>query len=153
MEGVDGDRGVNHRALADLFSIAAQRSKDVRCEWLEANAAEPSFLFEMGIHLLLLVRLLHPFPLPRYSVSVAMLEVYNENLRDLLLGAPDGSGNKENQKDKDKLEIRQGPEGLWVPGLTELPVASLHDVTRLLSVGGKARATGGTKANAHRYFK
>ena len=82
-----------------------------------------------------------------------MLEVYNENLRDLLIGAAEPSGGKENkerEKERDKLEIRQGPEGLWVPGLTELSVASLHDVTRLLGVGGKARATGGTRANAHR---
>ena len=49
MEGVEGDRGVNARALAELFRLADARAGECR-----------------------------------YKLSVSMLEVYNETIRDLL---------------------------------------------------------------------
>jgi hypothetical protein len=45
-------------------------------------------------------------------VTFSTLEIYNESIRDLL----DSSGNK------DKLDVRQGPEGNIVVGLTEVEV-------------------------------
>jgi hypothetical protein len=48
------------------------------------------------------------------QVTFSSLEIYNESIRDLL----DNSGTK------DKLDVRQTPEGNSVPGLTEIPVLS-----------------------------
>ena len=49
----------------------------------------------------------------QYSFSFSMLEIYNEAVLDLL----------DSRKDKDKLDVRQTPEGNVVPGLTEVMVS------------------------------
>lgn len=49
-----------------------------------------------------------------YSLTLSMLEIYNETIRDLL----------DSNKAKEKLEIRQTPEGNQVPGLTEVTVST-----------------------------
>ena len=53
------------------------------------------------------------------SITVSILEVYNEEIRDLLVEG--GS--------TDKLEIRKSEQGgNFVPGLTVMPVQSLQEV-------------------------
>jgi kinesin family protein C2/C3 len=52
-----------------------------------------------------------------YSLTLSMLEIYNETIRDLL----DSSNPKD--REKKQLEIRQTPEGNIVPGLTEVLVS------------------------------
>lgn len=54
-----------------------------------------------------------------YTLTLSMLEIYNETIRDLLDTGKSGV--------KDKLEIRQTPEGNTVPGLTEVTVRHLLD--------------------------
>ncbi len=54
-----------------------------------------------------------------YMLTLSMLEIYNETIRDLL----DASSSK------DKLDIRQTPEGNEVVGLAVIQVQYLH--TRL----------------------
>ena len=49
----------------------------------------------------------------QFTLTLSMLEIYNETIRDLL----DNSGTK------DKLEVRQLPDGVGVPGLTEVTVS------------------------------
>ena len=56
-----------------------------------------------------------------FTLNVSVLEIYNEMLRDLLGDDPSA-----------KLDIRQGTEGLFVPGLTEIQV---NDVDELNEVG------------------
>lgn len=75
----------------------------------------------------------------RYTIRVAMVEIYNETIRDLL--DPD-SGNK-------KYEIRQGPDGNYVPGLVEITVASIEDVTKLIQVGNENRSMASTAMNEY----
>ena len=74
MEGVEGDRGVNARALAELFRLADARAGECR-----------------------------------YKLSVSMLEVYNETIRDLL--APPLDRRRlpaaEDEEKRAKLDIRQ----------------------------------------------
>jgi hypothetical protein len=48
----------------------------------------------------------------QYNLSLSMLEIYNETIRDLL----------DSSNTKDKLDVRQTPEGNVVPGLTEITV-------------------------------
>ncbi|XP_061427903.1 kinesin-like protein KIFC3 isoform X2 [Lethenteron reissneri] len=77
----------------------------------------------------------------RYTLSLSMLEIYNETLRDLL--GSEGHG---------RLDIRLCPDGsgeLCVPGLRQEPVSSLGDVHRLVSLGHSNRATHCTNMNEH----
>lgn len=57
-----------------------------------------------------------------YSIRVSVLEVYNESVRDLL-----------SEEVNQKLEVKQGPSGVYVPGLTEVTVTNMSDV-QLVSV-------------------
>ena len=61
----------------------------------------------------------------RYDISVSLLEIYNENVKDLL-----GSG-----EGPEYLEIRRGPQGVFVPGLEEVPVGNADEVMEVLMRG------------------
>jgi len=61
-------------------------------------------------------------------ITVSVLEVYNEQIRDLLV---EGGG--------DKLEVRTGENGNFVPGLTVVRVQALQDVTQLLTIADSFR--------------
>ncbi|XP_062011918.1 kinesin-like protein KIN-14Q [Rosa rugosa] len=82
--------------------------------------------------------------LHRYDVSVSVLEVYNEQIRDLLV-----PGNQPGATAK-RLEIRQAGEGTHhVPGLVEAHVKNMNEVWEVLQTGSNARAVGSTNANEH----
>ncbi|KAL5727477.1 hypothetical protein ACHQM5_000669 [Ranunculus cassubicifolius] len=74
-----------------------------------------------------------------YEVGVQMVEIYNEQVRDLL--SNDGS-----QK---RLGIWTGsqPNGLAVPGASMHPVKSTEDVLELMEIGQSNRAVGSTAMN------
>ncbi|KAF5454141.1 hypothetical protein F2P56_023828 [Juglans regia] len=96
-------KGVNYRALGDLFLLSEQR-KDTMC----------------------------------YEISVQMLEIYNEQVRDLLV--TDG-----HQK---RLEIRNSSQnGINVPEANLVPVSSTSDVITLMNLGQKNRAVSATAMN------
>ncbi|KAH9295914.1 hypothetical protein KI387_039502, partial [Taxus chinensis] len=66
----------------------------------------------------------------KYDISVSVLEVYNEHIRDLLAAPP-----QPGQTVK-KLEIKQVAEGLHhVPGLVEAQVHSMSEVWEVLQTG------------------
>ncbi|KAM9409695.1 kinesin-like protein KIFC3 isoform 2-T2 [Pholidichthys leucotaenia] len=76
-----------------------------------------------------------------YKISVSMVEIYNETLRDLLAQNP-----------ADKLDIKLNPDGsgqLYVPGLTEFAVQSPDDINRVFELGHVNRATACTNLNEH----
>ena len=104
MSGPSTNRGVNTRALDELFHKSATRRADYRD-----------------------------------TISVSILEVYNEAIRDLLV---DGGSS-------DKLEIRQSDQGNYVPGLTQIPVESLQNVIDLLAVADRNRSSAATNMNEH----
>ncbi|MCO5575842.1 hypothetical protein L7F22_029647 [Adiantum nelumboides] len=74
-----------------------------------------------------------------YEVGVQMLEIYNEQVRDLLLI---DSSNR-------RLEIRNNSQlnGINVPDACMLPVNSTSDVFQLMKIGQKNRAVGATALN------
>ncbi|KAG6476092.1 hypothetical protein ZIOFF_065328 [Zingiber officinale] len=81
--------------------------------------------------------------LHHYEVTVSVLEVYNEQIHDLLLsGSEPGVASK-------KLEVKQVAEGVHVPGLVEAPVTNMNEAWEVLQTGSKARAVGSTNANEH----
>ena len=103
MSGPVEDRGVNTRALNELFLKVADR----KAEYVD-------------------------------TISVSILEVYNEEIRDLL---SDGPG--------DKLDVRQGDFGNYVPGLTCIAVRNLQNVIDLMALADKNRSSATTNMNEH----
>ncbi|CAN6177854.1 unnamed protein product [Urochloa humidicola] len=74
-----------------------------------------------------------------YEISVQMIEIYNEQIRDLL-------GNNGPEKKLGILNASQ-PNGLAVPDATLHPVNSTSDVIQLMRMGLENRAVGSTALN------
>ncbi|WIA16158.1 hypothetical protein OEZ85_012873 [Tetradesmus obliquus] len=98
-------RGINYRALDDLFSIRDGREDEYE-----------------------------------YTFRVQMLEIYNENLRDLLA---DGRSHASARLDI----LATQASGCNVPGATQVDVCGADDVAALMSKGASQRATSETKMN------
>jgi kinesin family protein C2/C3 len=75
-----------------------------------------------------------------YTVSMSMLEIYNESIRDLL-ALPADRGKS--------LEVRQGPQGNHVPDCRLEVVASVEAVNELWSEGTRNRSVASTNMNEH----
>ncbi|XP_046720357.1 kinesin-like protein KIFC3 isoform X1 [Silurus meridionalis] len=76
-----------------------------------------------------------------YTITVSMVEIYNETLRNLLGDNP-----------SEKLDIKMCPDGsgqLYVPGLTEFTVKSVEDINKVFELGHMNRATACTNLNEH----
>ena len=104
MMGPEDDRGVNTRALEELFSLSLKRRDTITDE-----------------------------------ITVSVLEVYNEQIKDLLA---DDAGDR-------RYVIREGPGGSYVPDLTIVSVESLGEVIELLSLADVNRSTAKTNMNEH----
>ncbi|KAL9328539.1 hypothetical protein ACSQ67_003542 [Phaseolus vulgaris] len=75
-----------------------------------------------------------------YDISVSVLEVYNEQIRDLLAT---GQTSK-------RLEIKQASEGFHhVPGVVEAKIDCINEVWNVLQTGNNARAVGSNNVNEH----
>jgi len=57
-----------------------------------------------------------------YSVHVSLLEIYNENVFDLLC-----------TNHMKKLEVKQGQDGMYVPGLSQVQVYCVEDVNKVIN--------------------
>ena len=55
-----------------------------------------------------------------YNIIVSVLEVYNETVRDLL-----------SLNFTEKMDIKQGTGGVYVPGLTQVSVTRLEEVNEV----------------------
>ena len=78
-----------------------------------------------------------------YTVRVTYFEVYNEHVRDLLVG-PNGNNNGR----PNYLKIREHPtEGPYVKDLTDLPVKNYRELLHYMHVGDASRTTASTKMN------
>uniref|UniRef100_A0A7M5U6V4 Kinesin-like protein 6 n=2 Tax=Clytia hemisphaerica TaxID=252671 RepID=A0A7M5U6V4_9CNID len=76
-----------------------------------------------------------------YQVSLSMLEIYNEQVRDLL--------NPSTLKIKGGMKVRQNPKtGFYVDGLLLLPVGSYKDINAKIEQGTKNRTVASTNMNA-----
>jgi len=82
-----------------------------------------------------------------FSVKMRMLEIYNEEIVDLL-APPDRSLHR--TRSKSTLEIRCDEDGdVTVPNLTEEVISSVDDIASLLQRGNAKRATASTNLNEH----
>ncbi|XP_060779407.1 kinesin-like protein KIFC3 isoform X3 [Neoarius graeffei] len=76
-----------------------------------------------------------------YTITVSMVEIYNETLRNLLGDNPN-----------EKLDIKMCPDGsgqLHVPGLAKFTVESVDDINKVFELGHMNRATACTNLNEH----
>jgi len=74
----------------------------------------------------------------RYLIHASFLEIYNEEVRDLL-----------GDDTKARLELRERPDGeVFVKDLSLHPVASVRTCEQIVNKGWKNRATGATLMNA-----
>ncbi|KAM4865077.1 kinesin-like protein KIFC2 [Thomomys bottae] len=77
----------------------------------------------------------------QHRVTLSMVEIYNEAVRDLLAPGP-----------PERLVVRQGPAGqggVQVAGLTHWDVPDLETLHQMLSLGRSNRATAATAMNQH----
>ncbi|WVY96294.1 hypothetical protein V8G54_028445 [Vigna mungo] len=79
-----------------------------------------------------------------YDVSVQMIEIYNEQVRDLLV--TDGSNKRYPFSCYIKM-INNSHRGLSVPDACLVPVSSTRDVIELMNLGQRNRAVGATALN------
>ena len=132
MQGsLDDGGGISQRTILKILSLLQQRgtqaklSKQLRHDE-EGNVTESSFEF---------------------SITVGMLEIYNEGVYDLLASLNEDEGNRSTYQ-KENLDIKKDAAGrTYVENLTKSPVYSLEDVMRLLQMGNSARATASTNLN------
>lgn len=75
------------------------------------------------------------------EISISILEIYNEDIRDLLMDVKEAGGKK--------FEIKQGPHGMFVTDLSIVPVDSLAQVTKLMKSADQHRAKATTNMNEH----
>ena len=93
-----------------------------------------------------------------YSVKVSYVELYNEELRDLLapeLSAPSGAtqpmgmGNSKDAQGGLRIFDDQSKRGVFIQGLEETPVKDFTHALALLSKGSQRRQIAATKFNDH----
>jgi kinesin family protein C1 len=89
----------------------------------------------------------------KFTIKASFLEIYNENLNDLLFSMKAGGAPK--SKGDHKLAIKRNREGKsYVDGLTEVPIdtqdsaAGMCQLEALMGVAARARSVASTKMNA-----
>eukprot|EP00092_Neocalanus_flemingeri_P020290 GFUD01021979.1.p1 GENE.GFUD01021979.1~~GFUD01021979.1.p1 ORF type:complete len:1250 (+),score=420.04 GFUD01021979.1:230-3979(+) len=76
-----------------------------------------------------------------FLVKVSFMELYNEQLFDLLSNKP--------RKEDTMVDIREdGNKGIKIPGLTETPITSVDETMKMLEKASEGRVTAATAMNA-----
>lgn len=76
-----------------------------------------------------------------FQVEVSMLEIYNEQVQDLLVPPAN--------REKGGLKVRENPKtGVYVEGLKKVVVTSYADISSWLDKGNEHRTVGATQMNA-----
>ena len=128
MEGTSENHqfGVSYRVIQKIFNLLEFRSRQHNHHGSSSDSIESKFDF---------------------SIEVGMLEIYNEDIFDLLT-TDSVSDRRKSQARKTSLDIRRGGNNIVeVPGLTKEKVTCIQDVMDLLSRGNANRATASTNLN------
>mmetsp|Transcript_25019 Transcript_25019/g.57491 ORF Transcript_25019/g.57491 Transcript_25019/m.57491 type:complete len:1369 (+) Transcript_25019:199-4305(+) len=140
MEGTpDGNQyGISYRTIQKIFHLLSLRAQQQRAAEMfvgSENSEEPN----EQVHF-------------TFSLEIGMLEIYNDEVYDLLSG-----GTMEEKKEQAKsaggkasLDVRRNQDGrIEVPGLTKEKVTSINEVMELLKRGNGNRSTAATDMNEH----
>lgn len=88
-------------------------------------------------------------PAMAFTFKVSMVEIYNENICDLLVDRSSQNSGPGGASDASRdLQIRQGKKGMYVEGLTNALVHSLSECETVIDVGSKNRSTSSTLMNS-----
>ena len=83
------------------------------------------------------------------NVKCYMLELYNDQLLDLLVSKADKKQRRNNGDKEEHLQIKKDASGMiFVPGSTVVDCATLSDLEQCWELGEKSRHVGATKMNA-----
>ncbi|KAL3841390.1 hypothetical protein ACJMK2_019542 [Sinanodonta woodiana] len=84
-------------------------------------------------------------PPPDFKVNTQFMEIYNEEIIDLL----DTTRDPESRGRKSHIKIHEDAGGgIYVVGVTTKPVSSLNDTLQCLQIGSLSRATASTNMNS-----
>jgi kinesin family protein C2/C3 len=130
--------GISYRVIQKIFHLLNFRQQQQRAVSALRGESEKSLPFS-------------------FSLQIGMLEIYNDEVFDLLSPAAQGSATAADKKrearlngEKATLDIRRSADGhIEVPGLTKEHVKSIQDVMDLLKRGNSSRATASTSLNEH----
>lgn len=137
MEGSSetGELGVSHRTIKKIFTLLEFRSQQqaassaIMSQSNDDSIENPKFV---------------------YSLKVGIMEIYNDEVYDLLLSQSSVQSRPSSIGKKRTLDIRRSKEGtIEVPGLDKEVVRSLDDVMTLLKKANENRATASTNMNEH----
>jgi len=122
--------GVSYRIIQKLFNLLELKNRQHKKQ--SSNSASPDSQFE-------------------FSIEVGMLEIYNEDVFDLLSTETTTSSGRRSSSapsQKPSLDIRRGNNNLMeIPGLNREKVECIQDVMNLLKRGNSNRATASTNLN------
>jgi kinesin family member 11 len=83
-----------------------------------------------------------------FTIRVSFLELYNEELQDLLATDQSGSGSSSNPDDKGRLRLcEDAKKGVVCQNLEEITVLSVNDIFEILQRGIRQRQTAETLCN------
>ncbi|XP_022807541.1 kinesin-like protein KIF17 isoform X1 [Stylophora pistillata] len=112
--------------------------KTFTMEGIESPSAQKGIIPRCCEHILSVTRQRSFDELPKYLLRVSYLEIYNEEIRDLLV-----------KECRYKPEIKEHPDkGIYVKGLSSITVDSYEDMQEIFESGGKHRSVGATALNA-----
>jgi hypothetical protein len=79
-------------------------------------------------------------PEKKFLVRASFLEIYNEDIKDLLL---------KGDKQKGSLDLKESSEnGVYVKDLSTIVVKSVEELEKIMAIGNKNRSVGATLMNA-----
>lgn len=112
--------------------------KTFTMEGIKSPSAQNGIIPRCCEHILSTIRQRSADQHSKYLLRVSYLEIYNEEIRDLLV------------KDcRYKPEIKEHPDkGIYVKGLSSITVDSLDDMQEIFESGGKNRSVGATALNS-----
>jgi len=143
MEGLDNrhDTGISFRTIQKLLHLLEHKAVKAREASLGLHASTDDTSGSCDSP-----KIVESF---KYEVMISMLEIYNDEVYDLLTPSLASDYKLRNAK-KVILDVKRNKNGgLEVPGLTKVEVQTLQDVASLLKTGNENRATATTNMNEH----
>jgi kinesin family protein C2/C3 len=141
MEGVPDQNqyGISYRTIQKIFHLLNLRAQQQRAAEMFVGSDGSEQPDQVAFN---------------FSMEIGMLEIYNDEVYDLLTAQGSSMAEKKMQSmlagGKASLDIRRSKEGrIEVPSLTKEKVSSIQEVMALLKRGNSNRATAATDMNEH----